>query len=89
MRRLALAVVFLAAVVAAGVASCKQGEGDRCQIKADCGDGLVCNQATGTCQTTSGGADGQIAPDARLDAGPDAETFDADDTDAEPPDAER
>jgi hypothetical protein len=82
MRRLTVVVLFLAAAVTAGVASCKQGEGERCQVKSDCDSGLVCNQATGTCQTTSGNVDGQISPDARVDAGPDAETFDADTTDA-------
>lgn len=31
-------------------AACKQGEGERCQVNADCEDGLDCNIAKGTCQ---------------------------------------
>jgi len=38
-----------------GIAACKQGEGDRCQIDADCASGLLCNKAKNTCQATSGG----------------------------------
>ena len=37
------------------VAACKQGEGDRCQVKEDCESNLDCNQAKGTCQSESGG----------------------------------
>jgi hypothetical protein len=82
MRRLTLVVVLFAAAVTAGVASCKQGEGERCQVKSDCDSGLVCNQATGTCQTTGSNVDGEISPDARLDAGPEDAAVDADTTDA-------
>ena len=32
------------------LAACKQGEGERCQVTADCEDGLECNMAKGTCQ---------------------------------------
>lgn len=56
------------------VAACKQGQGDRCQTNDDCESGLVCNQAKGTCQSTSGGdLDANRAPDAGpADAVPDA-----------------
>jgi hypothetical protein len=78
MRRLALVVLFVTAAVAGGVASCKQGEGERCQRQADCEGDLICVQSTGTCELSSAGADGNISPDARLDAGPaDAEPADA------------
>ncbi len=62
------------ALICAGVAGCKQGRGDRCQITADCQDPLICSQATGTCtDMTTGGIDATI-PDAppRMDAGVDA-----------------
>ena len=76
-RRLATVVLALAAVaVALCVMSCKQGIGERCQVESDCSGGLVCNQATGTCQSSLSGADGNITPDARQDAGIDA-GFDA------------
>lgn len=62
---------FLLALLACAAASCKQGEGGRCQLDSDCSGALVCNQATGTCQTerTTGG-DAGFPIDARLDAGP-------------------
>jgi hypothetical protein len=83
MRRLAAVILALvaASVVTLGVTSCKQGLGDRCQVESDCSSGLICNQATGTCQSSTSGADGNIMPDARQDAGPDAEA-DADPADA-------
>ena len=80
MRRLAVAVLAVAALVAGAVSSCKQGEGERCQRQSDCSGGLVCVQATGLCQTSSGGPDGSIQPDAMgplPDAGIDAEPSDA------------
>ncbi len=53
------------------IAGCKQGKGDRCQVQADCQDGLVCNQATNTCQETTGGGIDATVPDGpvRMDAG--------------------
>lgn len=65
-------------------AACKQGRGERCQTNADCdtADNLVCNQATSTCESTSGAGDldagvidavpGDAAPDAAADASVDA-----------------
>jgi hypothetical protein len=55
------------------VAGCKQGKGDRCQVAADCGPNLVCNQATNTCQeTTGGGIDATVPDGPRGDAAVDA-----------------
>lgn len=59
------------------LAGCKQGLGERCQVAADCSDGLVCAQATQTCQeTTGGGIDAttpiDAAPDSNIDADIDA-----------------
>lgn len=68
--RLALIASFLFLV------SCKQGEGEYCQINADCEDGLVCAQITDTCEKSA------TAP---MDAGPDAEIPDAEPVDAAPP----
>jgi len=60
------------------VAACKQGEGDRCQVDADCADGLVCNQATQSCaKTNGGGIDANIADGPPADAAVD--TIDAPD----------
>jgi len=84
MRRLAVVVFVFAAAVAAGMTSCKQGDGDRCQVQSDCSGGLICNQATGTCQSTTSGADGNISPDARVDGGPDAAADAAVDADTTP-----
>ncbi len=56
-------------VVALGIAlvgvsgGCKQGLGERCQVIADCEDGLICNQATMTCQSTTGGQIDATVPD--------------------------
>jgi hypothetical protein len=58
------------------VAACKQDEGDRCQTKADCTDGLVCNQATQTCaKMIGGGIDAMVPQQPMPDAAePDAPT---------------
>jgi hypothetical protein len=64
-----------------GIASCKQGEGERCQVAADCQDGFICNQATQTCAKTTGGGIDATVPDGppitidapvAIDAAPDA-----------------
>lgn len=74
---LLLATTTLFAVV--GIASCKQGEGERCQVDSDCENGLTCNQATQQCATGGqmGGIDATVpdgtdAPDAPFDAPDDA-----------------
>ena len=48
MRKFVALFVFGAALAGAFVA-CKQGKGDRCQVNADCQDGLLCSSATGMC----------------------------------------
>lgn len=70
--RLALVLASVLALV-----SCKQGEGQYCQVTADCEDGLVCAQITDTCEQSA------VAP--TIDAGPDAEIPDAEPPDAMPP----
>jgi hypothetical protein len=84
MRRLGIVFVVAFCAVLGAMASCKQGEGERCQVEADCESGLQCNAATGTCQLTGAAPDGVIAPDARVDGGTQA---DAALPDAELPDA--
>lgn len=76
MKRVALITAALALAAAGFIAACRQSEGDRCQVNADCSDGLICNQATQTCAKTSGGGiDADVPeppmPDAAL---PDAPT---------------
>ncbi len=53
-------------IVCVFLASCSQGEGDVCQITADCDDGLVCNQQTARCQLSTGNVvvDAPVAVDA-------------------------
>lgn len=46
---------------ALGLAGCKQGAGDRCELDTDCEDGLLCDGITMTCQQPGQG--GQV-PDA-------------------------
>jgi hypothetical protein len=65
-----------------GLAACKQGEGERCQVNDDCDSGLVCNQATGTCaRQTEGDIDADVPP--QIDAPP----VDAVDAPPDAPDA--
>ena len=76
MKRLAIAFALSALAAVGIIASCKQSEGERCQVDADCEDGLVCAQATQTCadNDTSAGIDALVptdAPDAMPDAPPD------------------
>jgi hypothetical protein len=72
-RRLAIAFALCAAAAVGLIASCKQGEGERCQVDDDCESPLVCAQATQTCATsnTSSGIDALPpidAPDAMPDS---------------------
>jgi hypothetical protein len=75
----AIPVLFVTTVlvIAGGVASCKQGEGDRCQVNSDCDTNLICNQATQTCATTSGGGIDATVIDAPIDTNEDAPMIDA------------
>lgn len=72
---IAAAVLALSSLVLGGVASCKQGEGERCQVTSDCAEGLTCNEGEGVCREfAQGDIDAQPPPqiDAGLDAPPDA-----------------
>lgn len=77
------ALAFTGTIVT--LASCKQGQGERCQVDEDCANGLVCNMAKNTCQSTTGGdLDASVidmAPVPVQDAAVDAPPEDA------PPDA--
>lgn len=95
MRRFTSSIAILGLTLA--LSSCKQGEGERCQIDDDCEDGLVCNPA-GTereCQQAGGPViDAAPTPDAPpavdagdIDAAPDADVADADVADADTTDA--
>ena len=85
----ALASFVATAALFLGLAACKQGEGEYCQINDDCKDGLVCAPTTSTCQAPAD----VINEDAGIDAQPidggliDAEQPDAAAPDAGPPDA--
>jgi hypothetical protein len=73
-RRHWLALALLAVLATGWAVGCGQGEGDRCQKRADCESPLVCNLATGTCtgENTSGQIDATVPdgppPDAAVDA---------------------
>ena len=73
MRRL-LAASALVLGTGIWMIACRQGEGDRCQVNADCASGLVCNQATQSCAKTSGGGIDAMAPPPPM---PDAAEIDA------------
>jgi hypothetical protein len=69
MKRVLATLVFASLLPIALVASCKQGEGERCQVNDDCESPLVCAQATHTCASSqsSSGIDANLP----LDAPPD------------------
>ena len=79
------------AVVSVAAWGCKQGQGERCQVNADCANGLICTQAE---PRTCGGNNSNMfdadlpeagAPDAPIDAAPiDAAPIDAAPIDAAP-----
>jgi hypothetical protein len=50
------------------VSSCKQGEGDRCQVDADCEAPLVCNGEKYCSSTAMVGFDAEVPIDAPADA---------------------
>lgn len=80
MKRLLFATTIALVGSLTALAACKQGQGDRCQVNDDCDNGLVCNKAKNTCQSSSGGdLDASVidavpmdATDAAVDAAPDA-----------------
>jgi hypothetical protein len=74
----------LLALLSLGIfAACKQGEGERCQVNADCDDGLTCNQGTDPPSCQSANANNPI--DATVpDADPDGPVDSNDAADAPP-----
>jgi hypothetical protein len=64
---IAIALFILASVSAAG---CKQGIGERCQVTADCAEG-ICSSSEKVC-VTSAGDDGDIDAAPPVDAAIDA-----------------
>ena len=80
-------IALLACLLAFG---CKQGEGERCQVKEDCEGDLTCTGPTGakTCERVGGGGDtvdaAPVDAQPNVDAGP---TPDASSIDAALPDA--
>ncbi|HSK03795.1 MAG TPA: hypothetical protein VK932_21225 [Kofleriaceae bacterium] len=67
-----LASLALASLTLGGIASCKQGEGERCQVQEDCEEGLTCNIGEGLCREVGGGdIPAPLPPDAPLDTPPD------------------
>jgi len=74
--RFIVASFALAALAALGIASCKQGEGERCQVDADCAADLTCNTGEGVCRSSN--SDNQVIDASPLpDASPDAPVIDA------------
>ena len=73
MKRL-FGIVFVVAAAAAAFVACKQGKGDRCQINADCQDGLLCSAATGLCvgSGTMNEIDASVPDAPKVDAARDA-----------------
>lgn len=60
-----IASLALGLLALGGIASCKQGEGERCQIQSDCEDGLTCNVGEHVCRRNPMGAlDAELPPDA-------------------------
>jgi hypothetical protein len=74
MRRLSIIVLGLSFV---SLTACKSGLGERCQVNADCEDGLVCAASTDTCAET---VEGDV--DAAIDAPQDGPDVDATSVDA-------
>jgi hypothetical protein len=65
---LPVVIVIFVAATAGIVASCKQDDGERCQLNADCKSGL-CNVAEHVCaSTTGGGEEDANGPEAGIDA---------------------
>jgi hypothetical protein len=53
------------------LAGCEQGEGDRCQVDADCQAGLVCNRGDQRCSSTNNQQlDAEPIPDGAGSAAP-------------------
>ena len=65
-----IAIAFAFVAFSAAMVSCKQGEGDRCQINEDCEDGLVCGSSGGSGGTLTCREATPIVRDAAIDATP-------------------
>jgi hypothetical protein len=63
-------LLMLAVLAGAAYVGCKQADGDRCQVNADCASG-VCNKAKGTC-SISGDSTEDIDAPVVIDALPDS-----------------
>lgn len=59
-KRIALALVSVVSAFVVGSAGCKQGRGERCQVDADCADGLICSQS----EPKTCGGDNMVQEDA-------------------------
>jgi hypothetical protein len=57
---IALALISVSSAFAFGIAGCKQGSGERCQVDADCADGLKCSQS----EPKTCGGDNMVQEDA-------------------------
>jgi hypothetical protein len=80
--------LLLSLLFVLAASSCKQSVGEQCQVESDCESGLICNQATMTCQERGGGAvDGSIEIDAPIDS-PIADAAEADAPEADAPEAD-
>ena len=63
----------LSLLVLGGLASCEQGEGERCQVQSDCAAGLTCNVGEHVCRKdVQGDIEAEPPPDAPPDAPIDA-----------------
>jgi hypothetical protein len=68
-----IASLAMSLLVLGVVGSCKQGEGERCQVQDDCEEGLQCNVGEGVCRAmSSGDIDAELPPDILLDDASDA-----------------
>jgi hypothetical protein len=70
-----VASLALASLALGGIASCSQGEGERCQVDDDCAAGLRCNLGEGVCRSNASDDDDIPVvppPDAPIDAPTDA-----------------
>ena len=66
---IAVASLALLLLVIGGIASCKQGEGERCQVTTDCEEPLTCSVGEGVCrESATTDIDAEPPPDAATDA---------------------
>ena len=70
--RMLVPVLVFVTGVAAWTMGCKQEEGDRCQITADCADGLMCSESTQRCTRGTDTPFDANLPEVEINAGVDA-----------------